>query len=138
MTLIIVFFYYVAQFKTIEECNVKVATYQKNHDAEKSAYAIGNVTFMSNVTLNWILTEYYLLHYSFGDKKDHTEKRISPTLSANHTHNYTTVCDKCSYEVTVIAVSYNSHYCRSKRAKISVISECYVVTGVLIKSLFVF
>ena len=109
--------------ETIEECLVEVATYQENHDTEKSAFAIGNVTFMSNITLNWIISDFYLLYYSFGDKTNYTLKRNSPTISANHTHNYTDVCDECNYEVTVISVSYDSRYCRSERTKISVISE---------------
>lgn len=123
MTLLIVMFL-IAPFEIVEKCDVKVATYQENHDEEKLAYAIGNVTFKSNVTLNWILTKYYLLYYSFGDKTNDYQKEMSPMLSANLTHNYTTVCKKCYYEVTVIAVSYDSHFCRSEPANISVISEC--------------
>ena len=116
-------FLFLIVHSTTEQCVVKVATYQENHDMEKSAYAIGNVTFMSNVTLNWILADYYLLYYSFGDKTNDTLKKISPTISANYTYNYTNVCDKCNYKVTLIAVSYDSHFCQSS-GKISVISKC--------------
>ena len=125
--MILIVMFLIARFETFGQCNVTVDLYQENHDKRKSAYAIGNVTFMSHITLDWILTKYYLLYYSLGDKNSHTESRPSPTLSASYTHDYTAVCDNCTYEVTVIAVSYDSHFCQSERAKISVISECHLL-----------
>ena len=96
-------------------CLVETKTFQENHDTSKLAYSIGNITFTSTMALNWDFTKYFLLYYSFGDNTSDTVRIENRTRSTNYTHNYTNVCNKCNYGVTLISVllfGNYTHYCK--------------------------
>jgi len=110
-----------------DDCVVNVSTQQENHDVTKPSYALGNVTFVANISLDLAFTKYFIYIYSFGDNTTdthHIEHGLIRTVY--HDHNYTDVCNNCKYEVTAIAFSDfdRLYYCRSNLTEISVISEC--------------
>ena len=106
------------------ECPVGTKTFQENHDTNKSAYSIGNITFTNIMPFNLSFTKYFLLYYSFGDNTSDTVRIENRTRSTNYTHNYTNVCDKCNYGVTLISVLLfdYTYYCKFDGV-ISVISK---------------
>ena len=95
-------------------CGMEVDIVQENHNASKPAYAVGNVMF--EAIFDTEITE-YLLYYSFGDNTSATLKVPYTT----QTHNYTDVCNNCSYDVTLIMLP-ELQYCM-ERNTIDIISE---------------
>ena len=104
-------------------CTLEVDTSQVYHSKKKPAYAVGNVTFF--VYIETELSEYFLF-YSFGDNTSATFKVQNDTLNTSHIHDYTDVCNNCSYDVTLIMLSeYHQSpvYCTKRGNPINVISE---------------
>ena len=101
-------------------CEVDVNTLQENHNENKPAYAVGNVTFEANFSTG---EPEYFLCYSFGDNTSATLK-VQGYTHTTHIHNYTDVCNNCSYDVTVILLEFlTPRYCPVPHHPINVISE---------------
>ena len=104
-------------------CTIWVETSQEHHHTNKPAYAVGNVTFFVYITTE--LSEYFLF-YSFGDNTSATFKIQNDTLNTSHIHDYTDVCNNCSYDVSVIMLLEHHQspvYCTKRGNPINVISE---------------
>lgn len=106
-----ILFYFLLVEKEI--CEVHINIVQENHNASKPAYAVGNVTF----EVVFETGDTYFLYYSFGDNTSATLKVPYTT----QTHNYTDVCNNCSYDVTLIMLP-ELQYCM-ERNTIDIISE---------------
>ena len=105
---------------------MEVEISQENHNASKPAYAVGNVTFQTNfITEVYVPAIEYFFYYSFGDNTSAILKGYTPYTT--YIHNYTGVCNNCSYDVTVILLELlktpRAQYCPEYSVPINVISE---------------
>ena len=109
-------------------CDVaQVKIVQEYHNMNKSAFAVGNVTFVADIDTESFEYLFFFLYYSFGDNTSATLQVLSETPYISHTHNYTDVCNNCSYDIIVIMVRElppkSPQYCAGCGMPINVISE---------------